>query len=112
MAFLGPSLRRKRVTQRPATRALVAVAVSLGLNGALLLVLAWAGAFELVKPVKQERVDLAALSAAQWSANRAIGGIQPPAAPAPIAPPPTPPEPVQPPPPPPEQKTPGQVVDV
>lgn len=117
MAFLGPSLRRKRVIERPAMRALVAVLVSLAVNGALLVVLGLAGAFEIVKPVKQERVDLAALTAEQWKANRAIAGAQPPDMPTPASPAPKPmtPEAAKPAPeekPPPEQRPRGQVVDV
>jgi TonB family protein len=111
MAFLGPSLRRKRVTDRPVSRAVVAGLLSLLVNGGLLVALAYAGAFDLGKPVKQERVQLAELTPEQWSQNRAIAGAPKlPALPPPVATPtPSAPTPEVAPPPPREK---GQVVDV
>lgn len=115
MAFLGPSLRRKRVTDRPAARVAAAALVSLALNALAVLLLARLGAFELASPMAQTRVAVQPLSAEQWNANRAIASapgapaVQPPASvPSPQAPPPQPPRPV----PPPEKPAQGQVVDV
>jgi TonB family protein len=118
MAFLGPSLRRKRVTERPAARIALAALASLALNALLILTVARLGAFELARPSPTERVVLAPLNADQWSANRAIAsGPRPPpqqAQPAVPAPLPAPAQqPPAPPPPPPEERQPsGQVVDV
>ncbi len=114
MAFLGPSLRRKKVTDRPAARVATAAAVSLLVNAALILIVARLGAFELSKPVRPTAVALESLSPEQWQANRSIAGAPPPPA-VPLSP-------AQPPPqapkapeakPPPDQRTaPGQIVDV
>ncbi len=114
MAFLGPSLRRKKVTDRPAARAATAAVVSLLVNAALILIVARLGAFELGKPVQPTAIALQSLSPEQWQANRAIAGAPPPPA-VPLSP-------AQPPPqapkapeakPPPDQRTaPGQIVDV
>ncbi|HTN52580.1 MAG TPA: TonB family protein [Anaeromyxobacter sp.] len=110
MAFLGPSLRRRRVAERPGLRVAAAVVLSLVLNAVLVLVITGMGAFDLAKPVRPAAVALAPLSSDQWSANRAIGGVQPPSPaphyPLPLAPPPTPP-PVEV-----EKKLHGQIVDV
>ena len=121
MAFLGPSLRRKRVTERPAARIAVAALASLALNALLFLVVARLGAFDLAGPPATERVELAPLSADQWSANRAIAGL-PPAMRLPVAPPPIsapvpaqrPPEASPPTPPPPrrDEELPGRLVQV
>jgi len=110
MAFLGPSLRRVRVSERPAARVGVALLVSVAAN-ALLVLVAWRmGAFELARPMKEQRVVLAPLTADQWSHNRAITGQPPPRA----QPVPTPPPPAvaQAPKKPPEEKPQGQIVDV
>jgi len=121
MAFLGPSLRRKRVAERPAARVAVAALASLALNALLVLLVARLGAFELAAPPATERVVLAPLSADQWSANRAIAGL-PPAMSPPVAPPPPaapvpaqrPPEAPTPVPPPPrrDEELPGRLVQV
>jgi hypothetical protein len=111
MAFLGPSLRRKRVADRPMARAVVAGAISLGVHGLVLVLLVIAGAFSLVRPLQSERVDLAQLSSEQWAENRAIDGqAPPPTVPLPptVAPPVPAPAPARPPP---EPKRGGQVVD-
>jgi TonB family protein len=109
MAFLGPSLRRRRVTERPAVRAAAAILLSLLVNAAAVWLLASLGAFETPRPARETRVALAPLTADAWEANRAITGGAPPR-----APPPTPPPPRAVPPPPPEEdsRTAGQVVDV
>jgi TonB family protein len=114
MAFLGPSLRRKRVTDRPAVRAVVAGLVSLCVNAALLVILAYAGAFDLTRAVPTERVELAPLTTEQWKQNRAIAGLPPAATPPPLAaPPPAQPPPAPAPPPPPKEAAPhGQIVQV
>lgn len=83
MAYLGPSLRREKRTERPARRTLVAALVSLALNAALLQALVAAGAFRLDRPVEKTRVSMAPLSAAQWAANRAVAGAKPAPAPPP-----------------------------
>lgn len=88
MAYLGPSLRREKRTERPVRRTVVAVVVSIALNAALLQALTAAGAFKLGGPVERTRVAMAPLSASQWEANRAIGGGAP--APAPKTQPPPP----------------------
>ena len=97
MAFLGPSLRRKRVTERPAARTAVAALASIALNAILILAVARLGAFELASAPSTERVVLAPLTADQWDANRAIAGLPPvpafaPAPPSAPAPAPRPPE--------------------
>lgn len=118
MAFLGPSLRRKKVADRPAARVAAAAVASLVLNAFLLLVVARLGAFEPMKLRKTEQVALEPLSADRWKANRAIAGSPPVAAAPPSRaqpPPAAQPRPAAPPQvkPPPEEKQPkGQVVDV
>jgi TonB family protein len=118
MAFLGPSLRRKRVSERPALRVAAAIALSLAANAGLLLVLARIGAFTLApSPAEPTRIALAPLTAEQWASNRALPApahaplprsAQLPA-PSPLAPP----EPEKPTPtPPPAAEPKGQVVDV
>jgi TonB family protein len=74
MAYLGPSLKREKRTERPVRRTLVAIAISLALNAALLQALVAAGAFHLGGPVEKTRVALAPLSASQWEANRSVAG--------------------------------------
>jgi TonB family protein len=109
MAFLGPSLRRKKVIDRPARRVAVAAIASIAVNAFIVLVLAAAGAFDLPKPSRKEKVELTQLSAKQWEQNRALGKM-PVVAPLPrLAQ-----EPVVPPPEPTvkkEEKPKGQVVD-
>ncbi|HET6438606.1 MAG TPA: TonB family protein [Anaeromyxobacter sp.] len=121
MAFLGPSLRRKRVVDRPGRRVLAAAGVSLALNALLLALLTRLGAFELPTSVSPPtQVALAPLTADEWNANRLLQAPAPRALPAPSqpAPPAAIPSPAVPPPPkpaapPPEEKRPrGQVVDV
>lgn len=113
MPFLGPSLRRRRVTDRPAVRTAAAVLASLALNALIVLVLARSGAFDMPKPGSRPRaVALAPLSAEQWASNRAVGGVQPPATrplPRPQAQPLAPPPPA--PPPEEEKRAHGQVVN-
>jgi TonB family protein len=72
MAYLGRSLRRRGVRERPAVRVLVALALSLALNalGAWLLVLS--GAFAIGRPVETAQVALAPIDAKAWEANRAV----------------------------------------
>ncbi|ACL66057.1 TonB family protein [Anaeromyxobacter dehalogenans 2CP-1] len=110
MAFLGPSLRRRKVDERPGTRTTAAILLSLAFNALILLILGRVGAFQLGKPATVRPVALAPLTADQWAANRAIVGGQPPPAAAPrpsdlpkIPPPPPPPE---------ERRAHGQIVDV
>jgi TonB family protein len=103
MIHLGPTLRRRRRQDRPGLRTVVAVVVSLLAN--FLLVTRIDPSSIGFGPVKEIRpVDLAALNASDWNANRAIR--DPRTAPPPnVAP--------RPPEPPPEaqQKFPGQVVE-
>lgn len=110
MAFLGPSLRRRKVDERPGSRTATAVVLSLAVNALILLVLGRLGAFQLGQVAPVRPVAIAPLTADQWAANRAItGGPPPPAMPQ------RPPELAQiPPPPPPEEerRSPGQIVDV
>lgn len=115
MAYLGPSLRRRKLRERPAARTVAAVALSLLANAVLLALLAAAGTFDVKPPADVSPVALAPLSAEQWEQNRAVdGGAAAPAAPAPAPAPerakpaPAPPER----PPPREQRARGQVVDV
>ena len=83
MAYLGPSLRREKLKERPVHRTGVALLASLAANALLLWALAAAGAFRLAgAKVDSTRVALAPVSASQWEANRKL------AAPAPVAPPP------------------------
>ncbi len=117
MPFLGPSLRRKKVTDRPAARVAVAALASLALNALLVLTVARLGAFELATSKAPERVVLAPLSADQWSANQAISGQRPAASPRASAPPPLAAAPAPPPPaarapPPAREQAKGQIVDV
>ncbi len=109
MAFLGPSLRRVKVPDRPVRRGLVAGLISLGVNAGIVLGLAAAGAFDAPAPMKQEKVELAQVTVRDWERNRTI---RDPAAvaPAPVPPQEKPPAP-PPPPPPPEPGKPGPVVD-
>jgi TonB family protein len=109
MAFLGPSLRRRKVSERPGVRVAAALLLSLLLNGVLIGLLVRAGAFDAPRgPSRPQAVALAPLTADQWDANRAIAGAKPPAVPPAAAP-----ElPVTPPPPPREDEARGQVVDV
>jgi TonB family protein len=87
MAYLGPSLRREKLKERPLRRVALAAAVSLGLNAVLLWALAASGAFDVAgRNTDKTRVGLAQLSSSQWEANRAIGRA--PAAAAPTPPPP------------------------
>jgi TonB family protein len=104
MAHFGPTLRRKRRTDRPGLRTLLAILLSIGLN--VLVVSRIDPAMLGLGPAKEVRaVDLAALNASQWDANRAIS--DPRAAPLPPAARPRPPEP----PPEEQRRTPGQVVE-
>lgn len=110
MPFLGPSLRRRRVYERPGARTAIALAGSILLNGLVIWLLLAAGAFQPAEPRAQARpVALAPLSADRWEANRAIVGGPPPA-----RPPPAPQLPVIPKPPAPEEpaRERGQVVTV
>src|SRR5512134_2636378 len=77
MAYLGPSLRREKRTERPRRRAAAAVAASLALNAALLWALAVSGAFRLQPAAGSSRVALARIDSAQWEANRKVGGAAP-----------------------------------
>lgn len=109
MAFLGPSLRRRRVTDRTWVRIALAILTSVGLNGLLLAVVAWFGAFDVGTPARVRPVAIAPLTSDQWAANRAIVGG------APAAPMPRPAMPQAlpaPKPPPDERRVPGQVVTV
>src|SRR5512133_1537424 len=72
MAYLGPSLRRVKRSERPLRRAAVAVIASVALNALLLRALIAAGAFHLAGPADRTRVALSPLSSSQWDANRAI----------------------------------------
>ena len=100
MAYLGPSLRREKRSERPLRRAIVAAVASIALNALLLRALAVAGAFHLAGPADRTRVALAPLSASQWEANRALA--RPPGA-APVAPKQQPP---------PEERLDGRVVEL
>ena len=101
MAHLGPTLRRTRRRERPWLRAVLAVALSLGLNllAFTRLDASWLGfgRFPEVRPV-----ELAPLASGDWERNRqVVDGSRPapPAAPLPPVPPPP-------------TIHPGQVVDV
>lgn len=103
MEPLGPTLRRTRRRERPAWRALLAVAVSLALNALVVTQLdaSWLG----IHPAAVQRdVALAPLDAAEWEANRAIRPRPEGAVPAP--PPPAPAPPLD------TLRPPGQVVQV
>jgi TonB family protein len=109
MAYLGPSLRRRKLRERPAARAAAAFVLSVAANLLLLALLAATGVFEVRVPVEVKPVALAPMSAEQWERNRTVDGAITRAAP------PKAPErakPVPPPAPPPEQRARGQVVDV
>ena len=73
MAYLGPSLRRVKRSERPVRRTAVSAALSVALNALLIRALVAAGAFHLPGPADRTRVALAPLSQSQWEANRAIG---------------------------------------
>ncbi len=77
MGYLGRSLRRGGVRERPVLRVALALALSLGLNalGGWLLILS--GAFSMPKPAAQTRVSLAPIDSKDWEANRAIQGEVP-----------------------------------
>lgn len=77
MGYLGRSLRRGGVRERPALRVALALALSLALNalGGWLLILS--GAFSMGKPAAQTRVALAPIDSKDWEANRAIQGEVP-----------------------------------
>jgi TonB family protein len=114
MTFLGPSLRRSKVHDRPGRRVVLAAVASLAVNAVVLVLLARAGAFTPPKPLEKQDVSIAQLSAKDWSANRIVKPI-PGLTPAPQ--PPTPlskaePQPVPPKVKPDEPKSPGRVVDV
>jgi TonB family protein len=74
MAYLGPSLRRTVVRERPARRLALALALSLALNALVGWMLVLAGAFRIPTPPAQSRVALAPIGAKDWAANRAIRG--------------------------------------
>lgn len=106
MSHLGPTLRRKRRPASTATstarRLLAAAAISLLLNGFLLLRLdlSWLD----TRSAPRRAVAMAPLSARDWEKNRAVAaGRKPPPAPRAPAPEPTPP---------PREEPPGQVVRV
>ena len=80
MAYLGPSLKREKRTERPGRRTVVAALASLAVNVVLLQALATAGVFSFKPPPEKTRVSMAPLSSSQWEANRVIGGARPPAA--------------------------------
>src|SRR6266540_3940977 len=73
MSYLGPSLRREKLTERPVRRTGTALLASLALNVLALWVLAAAGAFQLPAKPDSTRVALAPVSASQWEANRRLG---------------------------------------
>jgi TonB family protein len=80
-------------------------------NAGIVLLLALAGAFEVPKPMKQERVELSEVTVRDWERNREVRELTP-TAPVPAPPPEV--KPVVPPPPPPEDEKPdrpGPVVD-
>lgn len=109
MAFLGPSLRRRRVANRTGVRVVLAILASLGLNVLLLVAVARLGAFDMGTPARVRPVAIAPLTADQWAANRAIVGGAPAApTPRPVMPQAIP----APKPPPEERRSPGQVVTV
>jgi TonB family protein len=102
MTHFGPTLRRRRRKDRPGLRTVIAVVVSLLANW--LLVSRIDPSSLGLGPVKEVRpVDLAALSASDWTANRAIR--DPKATPAPTTPVPREPPPEE------QRKFPGQVVE-
>jgi TonB family protein len=111
MAYLGPSLRRRKLRERPAMRVVAALGLSLLANLALLALLVASGVFDVKVPRDVKPIALAPLSAEQWEKNRALDGAAAPAAPAPKpAPAARPPQRAEPKPP--EEVARGQVVDV
>lgn len=94
MAFLGPSLRRRRVTERPGSRAAAALLLSLALNALLVWLLVAGGVFAPPAASAVKPVVLAPLTADQWNANRALSGSARPL-PAPVPRPPVAPPPRQ-----------------
>jgi TonB family protein len=108
MAFLGPSLRRKRVYDRPGVRVAIATLASILLNALVIWLLVSVGAFQLPQPgAAPKPISLSPLTSDQWDANRAIVGGAPPAAAVP-----KPTLPLMPKPPPPPEDERGQFVDV
>jgi TonB family protein len=106
VTHLGPSLRRTRRRARPLPRAVIAVAVSLLVNLAVLKVVR-VGFLAPVRPGQAPKaVVLAPLSRSQWEANRSTGQAAPSRSPAVVIAPRPAPEP------PPPNKANGQVVDV
>lgn len=82
MAYLGPSLRRAKLKERPGRRAAAALAASVALNALALWALAARGV--LVPPHRggdPARVALAPLSRSAWEANRAVAPRPPAEAP-------------------------------
>jgi len=98
MEHLGPSLRRSRRREHPLVRALVALALSLGLN-LLVSTLLDASLLGILSGQEARPVELSPLPAAAWEANRAIA----PQRPVPPAPVPAPEDPARPR---------GQIVDI
>ncbi len=72
MSYLGPSLRREKLKERPVRRTGTALLASLALNALALWALAAAGAFQLAAKPDKTRVALAPISGAQWEANRKL----------------------------------------
>ena len=85
MSYLGPSLRRVKLNERPVRRTGAALLASLALNALALWALAAAGAFQLPAKPDSTRVALAPVSASQWEANRKLSAPNAPRA-APTAP--------------------------
>jgi len=111
MAYLGPSLRRRKLRERPGARVVAALALSILANLVVLLLLVASGVFDVRAPRDVKPVVLAPLSAQQWERNRALDGAVARAAPAQKPPAPATPAPRAAPPPP-EDRAHGQVVDV
>ncbi len=112
MAFLGPSLRRKKVIDRPVWRFLASAWISLAVHAGILLALFLAGLLATMVPklVRPEKVELAQVSEKDWEQNRAIRRPGPGPAPGPV---PALPRAEPPPPPPPQrEERKKQVVDV
>jgi TonB family protein len=75
MAYLGPSLRREKRTERPARRTAAAILASILVNAVAFWALAVAGAFRLPgAKVDPSRVALAPVSPERWEANRTVAG--------------------------------------
>lgn len=113
MAFLGPSLRRKKVIDRPVWRFLAAAWISLAVHAGILLALLLAGVLATMVPklLRSEKVELAQVSEKDWEQNRTIRSAPvPDVPPGPVARLPR----AEPPPPPPPQREERkkQVVDV